>query len=91
MVKPKIKLTYFNAKGLSEGIRFILAYADAEFEDVRIEKEDWPAMKESEHKFNNVNEIISYEKSNFKYSLTPSRYYQKRKSIFQHVAPVSML
>lgn len=41
------KLTYFNNKGLAEPIRFILALAGAEFEDIRIEKDQWPNQKQS--------------------------------------------
>ncbi|CAH0725478.1 unnamed protein product, partial [Brenthis ino] len=42
---PKVKITYFNLKGLAEGIRLLLTYGDQEFEDVRIERKDWPALK----------------------------------------------
>lgn len=70
MNKSKIKLTYFNLKGLCEGIRYILAFAEADFEDIRIERKDWPNVKDSEYKINhdkknygyvlNHTEIISY-------------------------------
>lgn len=43
----KVKLIYFNLAGLGEGIRMLLAYGDQEFEDVRIPKEEWPALKPS--------------------------------------------
>nr|XP_022920499.1 glutathione S-transferase-like [Onthophagus taurus] len=39
------KLTYFNSKGLSETIRLMFKYGDIEFEDVRIERVDWPKLK----------------------------------------------
>lgn len=42
---PKVTLTYFNVKGLGEGIRMLLAYGDQEFEDKRITKDEWPALK----------------------------------------------
>lgn len=41
------KLTYFNTKGLGEGIRYLFAYAGVDFIDNRIEKANWPALKES--------------------------------------------
>jgi len=39
------KLTYFNARGLTEPIRYIFAYAEVNYDDVRIEKEAWPELK----------------------------------------------
>lgn len=44
---PTFKLTYFNIRGLAEPIRFLLAYGGIEYEDNRIEREEWPALKES--------------------------------------------
>ncbi|XP_013148281.1 PREDICTED: glutathione S-transferase 2-like [Papilio polytes] len=42
---PKVTVTYFNTKGLGEGIRMLLAYGGQEFEDVRLEKEQWAELK----------------------------------------------
>jgi hypothetical protein len=42
---PTYKLTYFNVKGLGEPIRCRLSYGGVEFEDHRVEKEDWPQIK----------------------------------------------
>jgi len=39
------KLTYFNARGKAEPIRLLFAQAGVEYEDHRIEKEEWPAVK----------------------------------------------
>ncbi|KAA3678354.1 prostaglandin-H2 D-isomerase / glutathione transferase [Paragonimus westermani] len=45
MSAPKYKLTYFNMRGLAERIRLVLHAADLEFEDHRLERSDWPAVK----------------------------------------------
>ncbi|KAL4084600.1 hypothetical protein QTP88_027533 [Uroleucon formosanum] len=39
------KLTYFNFTALGEPIRFLLSYLDIDFEDNRIEVEQWPSVK----------------------------------------------
>ncbi|XP_018560995.1 glutathione S-transferase-like isoform X3 [Anoplophora glabripennis] len=39
------KLTYFAIAALAEPIRFLLSYGGIEFEDNRINKESWPALK----------------------------------------------
>jgi len=46
MAEP-VKLTYFNLRALAEPIRFILAYAEVDYEDNRLERESWPGVKES--------------------------------------------
>ncbi len=43
----KLKLTYFNGRGRGEPSRLILAQAGVDYEDVRIEFADWPALKSS--------------------------------------------
>jgi prostaglandin-H2 D-isomerase / glutathione transferase len=45
---PTYKLTYFNFKALAEPIRFLLKFGNIEFEDVRIEMEMWPKVKDCE-------------------------------------------
>jgi len=42
---PHYKVIYFNVKALAEPMRFLLAYGNIDFEDVRVEREDWPALK----------------------------------------------
>ena len=41
------KLTYFNGKGLGEIIRLVFALAEQEYEDVRVEFAEWPALQPS--------------------------------------------
>nr|CAD7400448.1 unnamed protein product [Timema cristinae] len=42
---PTYKLTYFNVKGLGEAIRILLSYGQQEFEDNRIEFDEWQKIK----------------------------------------------
>lgn len=42
---PQYKLTYFNVKALAEPMRFLMAYGNIDFEDVRVSNDDWPAVK----------------------------------------------
>jgi len=44
---PQYKLTYFDARGRGEPIRLMLNFAKVPFEDVRIERADWPTFKET--------------------------------------------
>ncbi|CRK93022.1 CLUMA_CG006591, isoform A [Clunio marinus] len=44
---PHYKVMYFNLKALAEPIRLLLSYGKLEFEDVRVERENWPALKPS--------------------------------------------
>uniref|UniRef100_A0A914QC33 glutathione transferase n=1 Tax=Panagrolaimus davidi TaxID=227884 RepID=A0A914QC33_9BILA len=41
----KVKIFYFDARGLAEPSRLILHFANIEFEDIRINNEEWPAIK----------------------------------------------
>lgn len=42
---PEYKLHYFNFRGLGELSRLILHYAQVPFEDIRIDRSDWPELK----------------------------------------------
>ncbi|KAJ3281313.1 hypothetical protein HK104_000088 [Borealophlyctis nickersoniae] len=42
---PSLKLTYFNIKARAEPIRLALTIAGIPFEDERIERDSWPALK----------------------------------------------
>ena len=44
---PKYKLTYFNLRGRAEVTRLLFAQAGVEFEDYRIEAEEWSKLKPS--------------------------------------------
>lgn len=43
--KPTYKLHYFNVKALAEPLRILFAYAKVDYEDIRVPKEEWPALK----------------------------------------------
>ncbi|XP_066430130.1 hematopoietic prostaglandin D synthase [Eleutherodactylus coqui] len=43
---PNYKLTYFNFRGRAEIIRFLFAYTNTKYEDVRLDYTDWPAQKD---------------------------------------------
>ncbi|XP_070498601.1 glutathione S-transferase-like [Chironomus tepperi] len=44
---PEYKIQYFNVKALAEPLRFLLSYKNIPFDDVRIQKEDWPEIKKT--------------------------------------------
>lgn len=41
----KLKLTYFNIRGLAETARLVLVDNGVDFEDHRVERDDWPKLK----------------------------------------------
>lgn len=44
------KVIYFNVKALAEPLRYLLSYGGIEFEDIRITRDEWPALKASKIK-----------------------------------------
>lgn len=42
---PKIKLTYFDVRARAEYARMVLAQAGVEYEDKRVNKEEWAGLK----------------------------------------------
>ncbi|CAH1972458.1 unnamed protein product [Acanthoscelides obtectus] len=42
---PAYKVSYFNITALGQPITFLFSYGGIEFEDIRIEKEQWPQHK----------------------------------------------
>lgn len=46
---PSYKLTYFNIRGRAELTRLVFAATGTQYEDNRIEREKWPAMKECKY------------------------------------------
>lgn len=42
---PTFTLFYFNVKALAEPIRYLFAYGGQEYEDVRVTRDEWPALK----------------------------------------------
>jgi len=44
---PKYTITYFNLRGRAEVARLILKQAGVDFEDKRIEREQWPELKKT--------------------------------------------
>jgi glutathione S-transferase len=42
---PAYKLTYFNGRGRAEIVRLVFAAAGVEYEDIRLERADWPTIK----------------------------------------------
>lgn len=47
----KYTLHYFNLKGRGEIVRLMLVAAGVDFEDHRVEREEWPKLKPSRTRF----------------------------------------
>ena len=48
---PKYQLIYFKARARAEVARLLFAEASVEYEDTRVELDEWPAMKPGEFHF----------------------------------------
>ncbi|KAL5278399.1 HPGDS family protein [Megaselia abdita] len=46
-LKNSYTLFYFNVKALAEPLRYLFAYGALEYEDVRVTRDEWPALKPS--------------------------------------------
>ncbi|XP_065370139.1 glutathione S-transferase [Calliphora vicina] len=44
-IKHTYTLFYFNVKALAEPLRYLFAYGGIEYEDVRVTRDEWPALK----------------------------------------------
>ncbi|KAH8404116.1 hypothetical protein KR215_010077 [Drosophila sulfurigaster] len=44
-IKHSYTLFYFNVKALAEPLRYLFAYGAIEYEDVRVTRDEWPALK----------------------------------------------
>ena len=47
---PTVKLHYFNLRGRGEYVRWILAYCNVDYDDIRHTFEEWPEVKKSKSK-----------------------------------------
>ena len=44
-IKNSYTLFYFNVRALAEPLRYLFAYGQLEYEDVRVTRDEWPALK----------------------------------------------
>ncbi|XP_021962915.1 glutathione S-transferase [Folsomia candida] len=73
---PKFKLTYFNFRWLAEPIRYILHYVEEDFEDHRIEMDDWEKVK-AEYPYGKV-PVLEWENKKLSQSFTIARFLAKQ-------------
>ncbi|XP_060861256.1 glutathione S-transferase-like [Metopolophium dirhodum] len=70
------KLTYFNLTARAEQIRFLLSYLNVDFQDVRFEREQWPAIKPT-MPFGKV-PVLEIDGKTFNQSIAICRYLAKK-------------
>jgi hypothetical protein len=56
---PRYTLTYFNYRWIAEPIRYILSYVEEDFEDKRIEMDNWDKVKAGKNSHHFLNKAIS--------------------------------
>lgn len=66
-MERKYRLIYFNIRGLAEPIRWMFRLKDVDFEDERIELDQWPEERESKCPLDKTR--IDFIKNNFQYSI----------------------
>ncbi|CAI4232751.1 unnamed protein product [Auanema sp. JU1783] len=71
------KLNYFNGRGAAEVIRLIFKYAEKDFEDNRINRDDWPALKEGFSPFGQL-PVLEVDGKKLPQSFTIARYLAKQ-------------
>ncbi|XP_077290068.1 glutathione S-transferase-like [Arctopsyche grandis] len=76
MADSTYKLIYFDIRGMAECIRYMFAYFDVEFEDSRIAREDWPAIKEQQP-FGKI-PVLEVDEKQLSQSVAICRYLGKR-------------
>lgn len=52
-IKNSYTLFYFNVKASAEPLRYLFAYGALEYEDVRVTRDEWPALKPSKYIYYN--------------------------------------
>ncbi|KAM3940898.1 hematopoietic prostaglandin D synthase isoform 1-T2 [Leptodactylus fuscus] len=73
---PNYKLTYFNFRGRAEILRYLFAYTNTEFEDHRIEYNDWSAHKDA-YPFGKL-PVVEIDGTVYYQSLAIGRYLAKK-------------
>ena len=51
---PQYKLSYFDVRALAEPIRLLFAFQGIEYTDDRVQRDNWPAIKDSKYKIPQV-------------------------------------